>query len=210
MLCDVLFEHLHDEAHDREDCVTPLRKILESCLSRRLSDISLAGVLLALNLLEFTVMTKRYTTIKKEVLDQRGFSVIELFVALMLLGIAAGILSPNIASIRSHHAHEGVSRQIAMEISKARMQAIAQNRTIRIRFDGTSSYVLESSEDGRIFEALGDPIVLPTGIQLSNGDTGLPRFNRRGVAPYSTTIVVNSSAGSSTIQTSLLGRVTRS
>ncbi len=114
------------------------------------------------------------------------------------------------STIRNSYVLDGTSRQIAMEISRARMQAIAQNRTVRLRFDTAHSYVVESSEDGANFEPVGNSVPLPSGVAVSSGNGGLPSFNRQGIAPSSTTISVVSPAGVKTIQTSSLGRVNRS
>lgn len=155
-------------------------------------------------------MTTRRGTAGSGLSGQRGFTVLELVVGVGLVVMVMGISSPVFSTIRNHYVLDGVSRQIAMEISKARMQAIAQNRTVRLRLDTSRSYVVEASEDGSNFEAVAGPVALPSGVVLSNGNTGTPRFNRQGVAPNSTTISVIGSAGSKTISTSLLGRVTRS
>jgi prepilin-type N-terminal cleavage/methylation domain-containing protein len=141
--------------------------------------------------------------------DRRGFTLLELLVAVGVLAIAMGVSTPMLSRVRSHYVLDGVSRQIALEISKARMQAISQNRTVRLQL-GSNSYVIECSADGAAFEPIADPVVLPAGVEFAVGDGGLPRFNRQGMAPNSTTISLSSPAGVKTIRTSALGRVTRS
>lgn len=141
---------------------------------------------------------------------QAGFTLLELVVGLGLMAVVLGISSPAISTLRTRYILDGASRQVAMEISKARMQAIAQNRTVRFRLIGSRTYVLEESEDGAKFQAIGNPIVLPSGIAMSTGSNGFPRFNRQGMAPSSTVVFVGNGAGQKTIQVSALGRVTRS
>ncbi len=143
-------------------------------------------------------------------LGDRGFTLLELVVGIGLIAVVLGISTPMMSTIRSSYVLDGASRQLAMEIGKARIQAIAQNRTVRLRLPSAGSYVLESSEDGANFEAIGEPISLPAGVAIANGNSGLPRFNRQGLAPNSTTISVVNPAGTKTIQTTPLGRVTRS
>lgn len=133
----------------------------------------------------------------------------ELLVGVSLVGIVVGVSTPMLSRVRHHYVLDGVSRQIALDISKARMQAISQNRTVRLQL-GSNSYLLEGSEDGSVFEPITNPVALPTGVQMDVGDGGLPRFNRQGLAPNSTSISLSSPAGVKTIRTTALGRVTRS
>lgn len=139
-----------------------------------------------------------------------GFTLLELLVAVGLMTVVLGVATPMISTIRNRYVLDGASRQIAMEISRARMQAIAQGRTVRLRLDTANSYVIEASEDGTNFEPISDSFILPAGVAVTAGYTGSPRFNRQGMAPASTTLSVVSPAGTKMIQTSALGRVTRS
>ncbi len=146
---------------------------------------------------------------RKEARGNGGFTILELIVVIGLTGVVMGLSSPALTAIRGHYQLDGASRQMAMEISKARMQAIAQNRTIRLRLASGNSYVFESSEDGTSYEQLGEVIPLPDGISVMNGSSGVPRFNRQGITPSTTSIIVIGSAGHKTITTSKLGRVNR-
>lgn len=141
---------------------------------------------------------------------QRGFTLLELVVGLGLMAVILGVSTPAISTMRSRYVLDGASRQLAMEISKARMQAIAQNRTMRIRMTGPRTYVVESSENGSTWQASGESVTLPYGVGVWFGTSGMPRFNRQGLAPASTTIFIANRAGTKTIQTSMVGRVTRS
>lgn len=141
---------------------------------------------------------------------QRGFTLLELLVGIGLIAIVLGISTPMLSVIRSNYVLDGTSRQLAMEITKARMQAIAQNRTVRLRLDSPNVYYLESSEDGSNFAPITAPVFLPTGVAIVTGSGGTPQFNRQGMAPTSTTISVVNPAGTKIIRTSALGRVTRS
>lgn len=146
----------------------------------------------------------------KGVSGQRGFTLLELVVGVGLLTVVLGVSTPAFSSLRSRYVLDGASRQLAMEITKARMQAIAQNRTVRLRLTGPRTYVLEASQDGATWVGVSGPTSLPAGIGLTSGSTGTPRFNRQGLAPSSTTISVANRAGTKSIQTSVVGRVRRS
>jgi prepilin-type N-terminal cleavage/methylation domain-containing protein len=139
-----------------------------------------------------------------------GFTVLEMLVSMALVGIVLAIASPAITELRNQYQLDGFSRQVAMQVSKARMQAIAQNRTVRLRTATLESYVIEASEDGLTFTPMSDPIFVPDGLLLFHGSTGAPAFNRQGMAPAVTKLYVYNGRDLKIIETTRLGRVSRS
>lgn len=138
---------------------------------------------------------------------QAGYTILELIVAGTLAAVVMGLASPALSELRNHFQLEGISRQISMEISKARMQAIAQNRTIRINFPDTHSYEVQSSEDGVQFQTIGETIQLPTGVTAVV--TAVPQFNRQGTAPWSSRVLILSPVGVVGLVTNLIGKTSR-
>ena len=139
----------------------------------------------------------------------RGFTVLEMVVSLAMTGIVLGIASPAINELRREYQLEGYARRISNEITAARMQAIAQNRTVRLRTTSLYKYVVEASDDGTNFTQVGGAVSLPSGMLLLQGSGGGPKFNRQGTATSTSYLYLVNSAGLQTIQTSRLGHVSR-
>ena len=85
------------------------------------------------------------------------------------------------------------------------MQAVGQNVYVRLRML-SGSYVREVSTDG-VNYALNGTITMPTGTTAVVGSSGMPRFDRSGIAAAGTTVTLSNSIGSKTIQTNILGKV---
>jgi Tfp pilus assembly protein FimT len=129
----------------------------------------------------------------------------EALVALAISGIVCLIAVPSASSYMRQYRLVGATDQIAFDIARARMQAIAQNVFVRIRFQDPGHYVRERSTDG-ITYALDDvSSVLPSGITAPEAPTTI--FNRNGVAAAATTVLVTDGRTTKRIDTNILGRL---
>ncbi len=97
--------------------------------------------------------------------DRGGFSAVEMIVTvagmLTLASIAVPVMREQLAVFELH----GAARQVAADLSRARMRAVAENRRYRIAYSG-AQYQLEKDVDGT-YEAQGAPGLLPSGVSLS-------------------------------------------
>ena len=66
---------------------------------------------------------------------QSGFTVLELMLAVLVIGIAAAVAVPSITGAMSRYALNSASQKIAAEIRSARFAAVAKNRSMRVRFN---------------------------------------------------------------------------
>jgi prepilin-type N-terminal cleavage/methylation domain-containing protein len=98
--------------------------------------------------------------------DIRGFSILELVVALSLASILAGVgvLSHN--ALRPRLNLSMAVRQVVMDLQVSRMRAVAQNANHRIVFsNGSTSYRLQR-QTGGAYDDYGRPVALPPGITV--------------------------------------------
>lgn len=141
------------------------------------------------------------------IVHQRGYTATELIVALAIWAAIAGAAAPAASGIFKQHQLATTARSIGFEIVRTRMQAVGQNRYMRIVLLGNAQYQRQSSEDGVTYVADGEVVTLPTGFTVSAGTTGTPRFDRQGLGTASTIITVNSPRGQQLVTTTILGGV---
>lgn len=95
----------------------------------------------------------------------RGFSAVEMIVTtagmVMLAAMAVPVMREQLAVIELN----GAARQVAGDLSRARMRAVAENRRYRIAYTG-GQYQLERDADGT-YEPRGAAGILPSGVSLS-------------------------------------------
>jgi hypothetical protein len=131
----------------------------------------------------------------------------ETIAAMAVVIIVGAVATPIASEIFSEYRFTSVTEEVAFEISRARMQAVGQNHFVRFRYsDG--AFIRELSDDGVDYVADGASIPLPDGFVAEVGENGPPTFNRSGLAPTSTDIVLRGDGLEKTIHFNVLGRVT--
>lgn len=113
-----------------------------------------------------------------------GFSLIELIVVVAIIGIAAAVGLPAIASYYRNYQINGGAREVASEIAAARIKAISRNVnqgvTFQIVDNNTYRYVIEDENP----DLMGPLYDLPLNVQFqapAGTTVGGFRFNRLGM-----------------------------
>ena len=117
--------------------------------------------------------------------NDRGFTVIEILVALAVMGILIKISVPAFSSWLPTLKLSSAARQVATDLQLARMKAISQNSSYTVTFNtgnGTYTYGSESRDLGQLFP----------GITISSASN--PTFTPRGTANAVTITLSNGSA----------------
>lgn len=136
---------------------------------------------------------------------QAGYTLIEMLTGIGLSLVIAASAAPIASSVLDRYRLQSATRALAFEIARARMQAVGQNRATRlVLVDG--GFAVEESTDGVTFTRRTSQ-TLPHGVGVEAGDSGAPRFDRHGLAPARTTLLVRSAAGSRALTTNVLGAV---
>lgn len=111
---------------------------------------------------------------------QKGFSLPEIVVVLLVIAIILVLALPQIISSRRLFRFSGFQRQIATSLREARQEAMSQRKPVTFRYDNNDKSLVTY---GGKFGALGDPknIVVPlSGAGVESGDvkygrpTGVP------------------------------------
>jgi len=135
-----------------------------------------------------------------------GFSVTEMIVALSVAGVVASLAMPASGHLLDRYRLSSAVSQFKMEVGRARMQAIGQNRFVRIKSESWG-YVREVSSDGVSYIQDESPRSLPKGVTLQFGSGGGPKFNRQGIAGSFSFVQISNSQGFRIVVVNILGRV---
>jgi prepilin-type N-terminal cleavage/methylation domain-containing protein len=128
--------------------------------------------------------------------DERGYSLTEMMVGCVLIGIAAVATVPNLYSYRETQRLQRASEQVAAACREARSRARSQNHSVFIEYrtaDNAFAVVEDQDSDG--VEDAGEPVTIvpiPDGLTLQAttfpGDRLL--FDARGRAVAGGTVTV--------------------
>jgi len=140
----------------------------------------------------------------------KGFTLLDSITAVALSGIVLTMAAPVSSRLLNQYRLRGAASQIAFELTRARMQAVAQNTYVRVRFPGDGTYILETSQDGGSYAAYSPTISLPNGVSVVASGNGAMTFNRQGFIQNNAPLVVHNANGERTISINSIGRVTES
>ena len=154
--------------------------------------------------------------------SDRGFSLIELLVALGFLGIVSAIALPVFISSSARNAVWTASELVGGQLRVARLKAISHNTRFRVRFDCPSTgnfRVLAVTEDPIVDDAAdrcsqtvqydSGVFTVPDGVSF--GTVGTLEVNGRGIysgAPIPRTITISNSDSSRALTVTFTGQIT--
>jgi type IV fimbrial biogenesis protein FimT len=98
-------------------------------------------------------------------MNQKGITIIELVVVMVIIAIGAVLLIPNIGTWLPNYRLRSATRDVASILRTAQMKAVSTNIPYGVAFE-TNSCQLYRSSGGLIAE--GSPVILPSGVQFNN------------------------------------------
>ena len=138
--------------------------------------------------------------------SQRGFSFVELVVALVFAAILGLMAAPNVGALFAKYQLMSASNQLGFDVARARMQAVGRNCFARIKMQNATQYARETSTDGNTWSNRVTTN-LPKGVTAAP-TSGEVRFDRRGFATVNNSIALSNTAQQAkTVRTSLVGQV---
>ena len=140
---------------------------------------------------------------------QQGFTLAELMISLVVIGLLMAIMVPNVRSQIPRYQLNGAARQVLRDLMAARMKAISQNTTVKVSFPDTHTYTV-CNFDSTQNKCIGT--VSTKNIQQDYRDVTLtannnPVFLSRGTATNLATITLTNVSGSKDITVNITGRV---
>lgn len=105
--------------------------------------------------------------------DLRGFSLFELLIVLVLMGVVAGVIFPTFSGSLENLEMETSCRDLVTRMKKARSSAIGRQSVFRIILQKEDSGILKyhyADEYGQSLEEFS----LPEGVEVADGSRELP------------------------------------
>jgi prepilin-type N-terminal cleavage/methylation domain-containing protein len=138
--------------------------------------------------------------------NDKGFTFIEMLVTASVLVVATAIAVPSAVRLLAQYELSSAANDVAFEISRAKMQAVAQNNFVRLVVSGGTVLRRQTATSSTgSWTNVTSFVKLPRSASASG--TG-PTFNRNGLASSDGSIVVRNGAGAKTVEYNILGRVT--
>jgi len=104
-------------------------------------------------------------------MNKKGVTLIELIVVMVIIGIGATLMAPNIGSWLSYYRLRSATRDVVSTLRTAQMKAVSTNLQYRVNLDdgeiGANSYILQYNSGG-IWINEGAIEKLPTGVTISD------------------------------------------
>ena len=128
----------------------------------------------------------------------RGFSLVEILAAVVLIGIMVSVAAPRVTTLSKRIQLDAAAQQVLGDLQRARTEAIKRNDTVRVTFGETGytiQYVGARTLDGATFTTAPDSVLFaPFGPPSMGGATFVVAMDGR-----SKTITLNA-AGHAKVQ----------
>ena len=154
---------------------------------------------------------------RRSTFPSHGMSLIEVLVAITLIGVIAAFTWPRLPTLFPIYQLEAAARTLALELAKTRARAIAENRCFQVVFDTSAKTFQKQSK-------AGTPSCGTTGFAADSKDgaarnidssgtitvsaTANPVFETRGSVSTTSVVTLTNTAGASkTVNVTPTGRV---
>jgi len=115
--------------------------------------------------------------------SERGFTVVELITVVGIMMVVTAIATPSFYYWLPKYRLSAGARQIAADLHLARMKAISQNTSYRLRFTAPNIYEMQKDDGGFAVAPGHGSVTLPEGITVTNGiPFNTSEFQSRGTA----------------------------
>jgi prepilin-type N-terminal cleavage/methylation domain-containing protein len=139
-------------------------------------------------------------------MNQKGITLIELIVVMVIITIGAVLIAPNIGAWLPYYRLRSATRDMVSTMRVAQMKAISNNLRYQISFIGNNSYILQYQNTGGPVND-GTVQTLPTGVQFNTTFGNIANFSPDSTSTNGNVILNNTKGTTKRIQ--LLGTTGR-
>jgi prepilin-type N-terminal cleavage/methylation domain-containing protein len=138
--------------------------------------------------------------------NERGFTIIELLIGIMIVGILAAFSAPQFTGLLRSYRLNGATKVVWGDLHKARMTAIKENRAIRVNFTPNTSYSIVRVSTGEVVFTRDLAAEYPE-ITVSINNNPMT-FGSTGTAGFgSATVTIQGPVGTKTFTILTTGRI---
>lgn len=129
--------------------------------------------------------------------DQRGFTLLEIMIALVIVAVTLAAVAPNFVSFTNEHKVYRAASQVESALLKARSMAVTRNENVRVMISqGANLIMIQRDSDGDgAYEIFTEWNSLPQNVGVAdvsfNGMSWVV-FDGRGVPSNSGNVIVGS------------------
>ena len=136
---------------------------------------------------------------------EHGFSLIEMIIVFVIIGIVSSIAIPAFSSWKEKQSVRSSSQSLLSHMKQARIQAMAENRSVSISFTSTS-YTYDANLSGSCGQCSAQVVTLGQfSGKLSLSPTTTRTFTSRGTANAGT-VTLTAGSESQAISLNVIGR----
>ncbi len=143
-------------------------------------------------------------------MNQRGVTLIELVIVMLIIAIGAVLTTPNIGGWLTNYRLRSATRDVASTLRLAQIKAVSSNTSYQVVFDTAhDSYILQYKDTGGVWVGEGGTQTLPTGVKFNTTFPGnITIFSPNSTATDGNVTLNNTKGATKTVRLlGLTGRI---
>jgi type IV fimbrial biogenesis protein FimT len=148
-----------------------------------------------------------------KIFDKDGFSLVELIVVVLIIGVALGIASPYYIDYLAEQRLKGAARMVMSDLMAARQKAVSINQKVKVSFGNNHVYRIwnDADNNGTVADNEGDNLVMdihPDHHDVTFSASANPVFSPRGTSSMATVTLTSARTGRSKyVKVAITGRI---
>jgi len=141
-----------------------------------------------------------------QIKNARGLTLVELLIAIMIMGIMAAIAVPRFSVLIKNHKLMNAARVVWLDLHRAKMMAIKEGRTMRVDFTATAYNIVRVDTDAVVLSR-NLSVDYPSITFNTTATTPSISFGNTGTADGGTVVIQQSHTSSKHFTIALTGRI---